>query len=290
MADTTNHVSVADVLENTTLDVDAVNDTLDEWEAKTVEVNGSNVRDEALDTFALGPMRAIYVAKTSDSTSSFGGDTTVKWRGWLGNGDRKAPIQEPGVSSTWVRVNMQRPGLTAGGGVSAIGGLTGYVSVGFPLYAMDGTLGNFRGNASNEYNRWVVFCSCEVMIQRPRNESPQLELALGFSFDPSAPSSEWNILPNTRRGFGIGNAPESIAGGGRDSVPTSLSYTAVTKFAPELSAGTASAADADGDGKATVYISLFGRYVNGRHWGQGHLDRYWWSAMNVNLFATNYRR
>ena len=287
MADTTNHVSVADLVENTTLDVDAVNGTLDAWEAKTAEVNGSNVRDEGLDSLSLGAMRAIYVAKPGSSTSDFSGDTTVEWRGWLGNGDRKAPIQEQ--NSSWTRVNMSRSGLTSDGAIDTKGGLTGYVSTGFPLYAMDGSLGNFRENASNEYNRWVIYCSCEVMVQRPRTETPQVELALGFSFTPND-SSSWNILPKTRRGFGIGNTSAEMAGGGKSSIPTSLSYTAVTKFAPDLGVATAAAADANSDGKATVYISLFGRYVDGRGWGSASNKRYWWSAMNVNLFATNYRR
>ena len=287
MADTTNHVSVAGVLENTTLDPDTVNDTLTEWESKTARLESSNVRDEALDSFALGPMRSTYIAKKSAGvqTKTDADDTQVKYLGWLGNGYNRAPIQPASGSTSWNRVNFGRSGLLTTGEFSSAGGAEDFSGIAFPLYAMDGTLGDFLGNAFNEYNRWIIYCSCEVMVQRPRVNAPQIELALGYSFTNGIPIGDWTILPHTRRGLGIGKTGSDLSGGGDDSVPTSLSYTVVTKFAPELS----DSDDGDTEGKATVYVSLFGRYQNGRDWNTWR-SRFWWAAMNLNMFAVNYRR
>ena len=290
MADTSNHVSVEDVLENTTLDPDAANDTLAEWESKTKRIKGSNVRDEALDSFSLGPMRSTYAAKARGGTVKNKSDgesdpTLLYYLGWLGNGSNKAPIQPAAGSTEWGRVDLARAGLTSGGGFpSSSSSSSTNATIAFPLYAM----GDFRGDAFNEYNRWVIYCSCEAMVQRPRVNSPQIELALGYSFTGSSAMGDWTIIPETRRGLGIGKTGPDLAGGGAESVPTSLSYTVVNKFAPELSSAAATAAAGSAD-FATVYVSLFGRYVDGRDWNTWH-SRFWWAAMNVNMFSVNYRR
>jgi len=292
MADTSNHVSVADVLENTTLDPDAANDTLTEWASKTKRIEGSNVRDEALDSFALGPMRSTYIAKANGGiveTKSDGDpvdQTLLYYSGWLGNGEKKAPIQPASGSIDWKQVNLAKAGLTSSGGfATALRGSTPAI-ISFPLYAMNA----FRGDAFNEYNRWVIYCSCEAMVQRPRVNSPQIELALGYSFTGSSAMGDWTIIPETRRGLGIGKTGPDLAGGGAESVPTSLSYTVVNKFAPSLSASDGGPTGVAGtENFATVYVSLFGRYVDGRDWHTWK-DRFWWAAMNVNMFAVNYRR
>lgn len=291
MADTTNHVSVTQIGTNTDLDPDKANETLDNWESKTTKVKGSNVRDEALDSFALGKLRAVYVSKLLEDSSS-DGDTTIYWRGLTGHREgadnQLAPIHPPDQSTRWVQVNMAYPGLFPSGLAPTSISFSGFsrpARLTFPLYAVN----DYRGDAYNHYNRWVLYCSCEMMIQRPRGGSgstycPQVELALGYSV--ASQDGPWTTMVATRRGFGIGNPPNGVCSP-EETIPTSLSYSVVHGFAPELAVGEPTTLATATN--TPVWVTLMGRYVDGRDWHEKG-NRFWWSAMNVNLFAVNYRR
>lgn len=302
MADTTNHVYITNISDNSDLDPEKANDTLDQWEDKTERITGSNVRDEALDSFALGPLRSTYVVRggTNPYRSAHGDYATYTdrserhyWTGWQGHrgpDNRLAPIQEnDGADDAWQVINMGWSGLEENGtaGYPALSGTSEHARITFPLHD-DKEFGTF-----NNMNRWIIYCSCEVMIQRPRamvkdkpsavTKCPQAELALRWS----GLGHDWTTINETRRGFGIGNPVNWMCGpDGKGTIPTSLSYSVVHKFDPLPANNTKDAQSGD---PATV--KLYWRWVDARDFNANdYKNRFWFAAMNINLFAVNYRR
>jgi hypothetical protein len=303
VGDTTNHVVIANISLNSSLDSDEANSTLDSWEGKSDRIRPENVRDEALDSFALAGLRSTYISGRPEETRTYSDVSSAQhvWRGWQGHvggtvSYRLAPLQPASTSPDWNRVDMGWRGLRhTGRAIEPVRSGERPVFISFPLHD-DPTHGTY-----NNMNRWVIYCSCEMFIERPRamepngdKKCPTVELALARKWTDSTTAAD-TILDSTRRGFGIGDPPDWMCGplGGsspvpepKGTIPTSLSYSVVHYFDPFEGDGTTHARSGE-----NVNIYLMGRYEDGRDFHVSHKkNRFYWSAMNISLFAVNYRR
>jgi|6_EtaG_2_1085325.scaffolds.fasta_scaffold01453_3 hypothetical protein len=295
MADTSNHVKIFNIAPNADLDAGGANDTLDSWEEKSKRIKGANVRDEALDSWALGQVRSTHIASRGVK-ELFLSDITHKYNGWLGNGDRLLPIQPASGSLTWKIVNMGWKGLGHDGDPDSPS-LPDDNPVAIEFHLNSDASG--YPSTYNSMNRWVLYCSCEVAIQRPRGmkggttsdatRCPTVELALAYRWaaDGHTNNEHLTIISGTRRGFGIGNPPDNVVGNGKGTLPTSLSYSSVHAFNPNFLSNSTDHTRAD----RRLSLFLVGRYEDGRDFhANDYVNRFYWAASNVSLFAVNYRR
>jgi len=161
--------------------------------------------------------------------------------------------------------------------------------------------GDYSGDPVNTQQRWVVYCSAEVFLSRVHTYHyvPGIELALGFYWpDNGAGSSSGapEIWSRSIRGLGINPTSQNVSSQDDEyenkRCPTSLSYTVVTKFNPNVDTGFGGTRTTDIGGVdygwERMKIGLYYRWLRGVT--PHPEDRNYIGIGNVSLFAVNYRR